>query len=126
MAYEYPIEASAMFEDRAVQMANFGVSRMDIDGLRRSIKDMWANAPGGWVYEWSKLGARYAAENQPYVPSVVYGWAKFPWLADEAKREALAHQIDQYIKASGTFDVRFERRVLTFLMLEKLLTLRCT
>lgn len=113
MPYEYPIQASAMFEDRATQMAHFGVPTNDITQMRKNITDMWANAPGGWVYEWSKLGAQYAAQKNPFMASIMYGWAKFPCVANDSRREALSHQTEQYVAASPTFGVSFERRILT-------------
>jgi len=50
---------------------------------------MWPDAPGGWVYEWSGLAARYAGEGSHQLAALAYGWAKFPTLADDFKRGAM-------------------------------------
>lgn len=93
-------------------MARSGLPLEDVDAVRQSIRDMWPDAPGGWVHEWSKLAAGYAAANRHDLAALAYGWAKFPTLADAAKRAALAHQVEQYVLAAPTFPVRFERRIL--------------
>jgi hypothetical protein len=54
MSYTYQIEPAKMFEDRLSQILSFGIPKEDVAALRSSIQDMWADAPGGWVYEWSK------------------------------------------------------------------------
>jgi esterase FrsA len=61
MPYTYPIDPAAMFEDRVAQMLGFGIPQADVDVLRKSIRDMWLDAPGGWVYGWSAVAARYAS-----------------------------------------------------------------
>ena len=48
--YTYQIDAAAMFEDRTDQFAKFGVPLSDIERIRAAVTDMWADAPGGWVY----------------------------------------------------------------------------
>ena len=112
MAYTYALEPSAMFEDRAHQIAAFGIPAGDISSLRASIKEMWANAPGGWVYEWSRLASRYSTEGNHYLAAMAYGWAKFPCLANEARSNALAMQVKEYVVASAHFPVQFERRII--------------
>ena len=73
---------------------------------------MWADAPGGWVHEWSKLAATYADAGSHERAALAYGWARFPTLADESKRVALAKQLAQYQLAAPGFGVRFQRHVL--------------
>ncbi len=85
MPYTYPIETEAMFDDRADQFVAFGIPAGDVDRMRSNITDMWLDAPGGWVYEWSILGAEYAEKGQHYLASLVYGCAKFPCLAHEPR-----------------------------------------
>ena len=80
--------------------------------MRAAITEMWADAPGGWVFEWSRLGARYAEEGNEALATLAYGWAKFPVLADDAKRKALQHQVEHYLLAAEDFPVDFERRFL--------------
>ncbi|WP_206061010.1 alpha/beta hydrolase [Nonomuraea basaltis] len=66
----------------------------------------------GWVHEWSTLAAQYADDGRHDLAALAYGWAKFPTLADDAKRAALQRQLAQYELASARFPVSFERRVL--------------
>jgi esterase FrsA len=113
MPYTYPIETNAMFEDRAGQFVAFGVPPADVERMRSTITDMWVDGPGGWVYEWSALGAAYPAKGQHYLASLVYGCAKFPCLADQPRVVALAKQVEEYLAAAPTFPVQFERRVVT-------------
>jgi len=112
MPYTYPIDPQAMFEDRTSQFVNFGLSLSDVTQVRDAVTDMWANEPGGWVYEFSALGRRHQDHGEHYLASLAYGCAKFPCLADAAKADALALQVQEYVAAAPTFPVEFERRVL--------------
>lgn len=112
MAYTYPIKTEAMFEDRAARFVAFGVPAADVDRMRSTITDMWLDAPGGWAFEWSALGAQYADKGEHYLASLVYGCAKFPCLAGPQRAVALAKQVEHYVAASPSFPVRFERRIL--------------
>jgi len=112
MAYTYPIESKKMFEDRLSQILNLGIPHEDLDALQPIIKDMWADAPGGWVYEWSMLATRYSEKGDHYLSAIAYGWAKFPCLTNKAKSKAMQLQIEQYLKAAPKFPVTFERRIL--------------
>ena len=113
MPYTYPIETGAMFEDRAGQFVAFGIPTADVERMRSTITDMWLDGPGGWVYEWSALGAEYAERGEHYLASLVYGCAKFPCLAHEPRATALDKQVEEYLAAASTFPVHFERRTLT-------------
>ncbi|MEY9894528.1 esterase FrsA [Catenulispora sp. MAP12-49] len=113
MSYRWPLDPANLFAERRPQMLNLGLPAGDVDSVRTAIVDMWADAPGGWVYEWSALAGRYAAEGRHDLAYLAYGWAKFPCLADAAKRAALTHQIREYELASPGFPVPFSRQVLT-------------
>ena len=113
MSYSYPIDAQAMFKDRTHQFIGFGLPASDVEEVRSATNDFWADAPGGWPYEFSQLAAAYAADHQFLLASLAYGCAKFPCLADEARRTAQTHQLEQYQLAAPSFPVRFDRRVLT-------------
>ena len=52
------------------------------------------------------------AQGSHQLAALAYGWAKFPILADDAKRRALRNQLEQYLLAAPDFGVDFERRVL--------------
>jgi esterase FrsA len=75
MSYIYPIEPADMFEDRMAQILSFGIPEDDVKALKADISDMWADAPGGWVYEWSKVADRYATNGRAYLSAMAYGWA---------------------------------------------------
>jgi len=111
MSYTYSITPHAMFEDRFEQFVALGVPRADVEEMRGAISDMWSDAPGGWVFEWSRLARRYLDANEPYIASLAYGWAKFPCLANESRRRALANQVTAYLAAAPGFPVKFERQV---------------
>ncbi|WP_230312950.1 alpha/beta hydrolase [Nakamurella alba] len=74
---------------------------------------MWADGPGGWCFEWSRIADRYAESGQPWLASLAYGGARYPCLADRPKAIAMQHQIEQYVRASEEFPVTFERRTVT-------------
>ena len=113
MSYTYPIDAQAMFDDRTHQFIGFGIPAEDVAEVRAATTDFWTDGPGGWPYEFSRLAAGYAADQQHLLASLAYGCAKFPCLADEARRAAQNHQLEQYQLAAASFPVRFERRVLS-------------
>ncbi|MEY9877048.1 esterase FrsA [Streptacidiphilus sp. MAP12-33] len=112
MAYQWPMAAYELFDERYPQMVNLGLPAADVTAVRGAVKDMWADEPGGWVHEWTRLASGYAGAGRHDLAYLAYGWAKFPVLADEAKRTALSRQIEQYQRAAAGFPVPFERRVL--------------
>ena len=112
MPYQWPQEPEDLFIERYVQMTRTGLPVGDVDRVRGLISDMWADSPGGWVYEWSQLGSRHASQGHHDLAALAFGWAKFPVLADDAKRAALGRQIDEYQLASAGFPVNFQRRTL--------------
>jgi hypothetical protein len=57
MAYTYAIDPKSMFEDRTAQFVSFGLPEADVTDVAQSVTDMWADASGGWVYEWSPGGS---------------------------------------------------------------------
>jgi esterase FrsA len=109
--YTYDIDAAAMFEDRTHQFEKFGIPLDEIERVRAAVTDMWADAPGGWVYEWSKLAKAYADDDHR-MASLIYGCAKFPCLTDRARVEAMQHQLEQFELAAKDFPVAFERRII--------------
>ena len=112
MSFQWAVDAEDLFGERYPQMVNTGLPAPDVGAVRAAITQMWTDAPGGWVYEWSALAARYAGEGSHQRASLAYGWAKFPTLADDSKRFALRNQLDQYLLAAPDFGVDFTRRVL--------------
>ncbi|OBJ01603.1 alpha/beta hydrolase [Mycobacterium sp. 1465703.0] len=111
--YSYNVDPGAMFEDRTDQFEKFGIPRADIERVRSAVDNMWTDAPGGWVYEWSQLASEYAERGDHRMAALVYGCAKFPCLTDPARTKAMQHQLEQFQLAANGFPVRFERRILT-------------
>jgi esterase FrsA len=111
MSYTFPITPHAMFEDRFEQFVALGLPRLEVEEMRSAITDMWSDAPGGWVFEWSRLARRHLETRQPYMAAIAYGWAKFPCLANDSRRQALADQVTAYLAAAPDFPVKFERRI---------------
>lgn len=111
--YKYALTPAQEFEDRGIQFTKFGVPATEVDRLRSTITDMWLEGPGGWVYEWSKLAADYAAKGDHTMASLVYGFARFPCIADQQRVDAQNNQIGEFLKAAPTFPIHFERRIIT-------------
>jgi esterase FrsA len=109
--YTYNVTAADMFTDRTAQFEKFGIPLDVINKVAAATTDMWADAPGGWVYEWSKLAKECADRGDHYLASMVYGCAKFPCLTDEARERAMQHQLEQFELAAKDFPVAFERRI---------------
>src|SRR5271170_613653 len=112
MSYTYDLRPEVSFEDRYSQFIGFGIPKADVDTMRATIKDMWADAPGGWSYEWSALARKYLEAGNPLLASFAYGFAIFPCLANDARRTAQQNQLECYLKAAPSFPVKFERRIL--------------
>jgi esterase FrsA len=112
VSYEWPLDPQDLFGERYAQMTNTGLPAGDVDAVRDAVTDMWADAPGGWVFEWSKLAGSYVAAGSHLQAALAYGWAKFPTLADEPKRVAHAKQLEQYLLAAPGFGLDFNREVL--------------
>jgi esterase FrsA len=111
--YTYDIDAAAMFDDRTHQFEKFGIPLDEIESVRAATTDMWADAPGGWVYEWSRLAGRHAHRGNHYLASLIYGCAKFPCLTDPARVTAMHRQLEQFKLAAKDFPVAFERRIVS-------------
>src|ERR1700752_1630858 len=101
MSYQWPLDPRDLFTERYPQMVNTGLPADAVDAARAATVEMWAAQPGGWVYEWSELGARYPPEGRHDLAVLAYGWAKFPVLADDAKRLAFPRQLEHYELASS-------------------------
>ena len=99
MSYTYDLSPAASFEDRYSQFVSFGIPKADVDTLRATIKDMWADAPGGWPYEWSVFARKYLEAGNSLLASFAYGFAIFPCLANHARRKAQQNQLECYLKA---------------------------
>jgi esterase FrsA len=94
MSYTYDLSPAASFEDRYSQFISFGIPKADVDTLRAAIKDMWEDTRGGWPYEWSAFAGKYLEAGNPLLASFAYGFAIFPCLANEARRQAQKDQLE--------------------------------
>ena len=112
MSYIYEVDAKAVFKSRFDQFLAFGIPRADVEALQVAIADMWADAKGGWPFEWSALARKYIEAGNPFLASIAYGYAKFPCLADDTRRKALQNQVAAYLAAAPSFPVEFERRLI--------------
>ncbi len=106
MSYEFPDDPKATFAERTPQFVGLGFPKEEVDRLAAAITDMWADAPGGWCYEWSQLAERYIDSGETWMAALAYGNARFPVLADDAKKAAMGHQLEQYIASSKDFPGR--------------------
>jgi esterase FrsA len=109
--FTFPIKPEDIFKDRSAQFISSGIPAATLEKARLSIKDMWTNGPGGWVYEWSLLAEDAERKGDYLLASLLYGAAKYPCLFNESKREAFDKQLKAYLKAAETFPFKFERRV---------------
>ncbi|MET7610909.1 alpha/beta hydrolase family protein [Streptomyces seoulensis] len=113
MGYQWPLDPAILFEERSAQMTGGGLDAADVAAVRCATVDMWRDGDGGWVREWSRLAERYVASGRLDLAALAYGWAKFPSLADDAKRTALHRQAEVYARMVATDPtIEFERQVL--------------
>jgi esterase FrsA len=105
MSYTYDLSPAACFEDRYSQFIAFGIPKADVDTLRATIKicgpmrraDGRTNGPHSRGNIWKRETRSFA--------SFAYGFAKFPCLANDARRTAQQHQLETYLKAAPNFPV---------------------
>ena len=60
MAFQWPVDPAGLFAERYAQMIATGLPEPDVAAVRAAITEMWTDGPGGWAFEWSELGERYA------------------------------------------------------------------
>jgi len=111
--FTYDVAPDKLFEERAGQFINWGIPEAKVRKLQTDIVDMWSNKPGGWVYEWNQVAKAFADQGEARIAFNCYGAAKFPTISTQDRQDALANQVEQYIKASKDFPVKFDRRLVT-------------
>jgi len=111
--FTFPVEAANLFDERRAQFINWGLAKDKVLAVEANIKEMWTEGPGGWVYEWGKLAESYAAEGDNIKAAFAYGAAKFPTISTQARQDALAKQVEHFLKASPGFKTKFDRRLIT-------------
>jgi len=112
MGFTWPLDPQDLYRARYPQMVKTGLPPADAESVRETLTDMWADAPGGWVHEWSALGVEYAEAGRHDLAALAYGWARFPALIDQPRRTAHDRQLEQYLLASKKFPFSAERRVI--------------
>ncbi|MEI9919927.1 MAG: alpha/beta fold hydrolase [Bacteroidota bacterium] len=110
-AFTFPLNPSDVFTDRSGQFISSGVPATTLAKAKSSIKDMWTNGAGGWIYEWSELAKEAENKNDYLQASLLYGIAKYPCLINRSQREAFDKQLHVYMKAIKDLPYKTERKV---------------
>jgi esterase FrsA len=110
--FTFPLEPAELFEERATQMAGWGIRRSTVTVARRRIRDMWGEGEGSWVGEWGREAERAEGEGEWLQAALLWGAARFPSLATESRRSAYERQLAAYERAAPDFQLHFERLVL--------------
>ncbi len=116
-------DGKVLLEERRVRAYSYlGADENIIRQTLQRIVRQEGDAPGGWVYEWSKLGKyyedrgdtfleaeqRHAALNEYMTSNVYYALAWFPRINSEQEAKAYDAQLRVYQKAGKLFDVPLE------------------
>lgn len=109
MPYEFAVDPHELLGERFRQILNLGIPEEDITSTGERISEMWGDAPGTWVNEWSGLASDFAGRGDHLRASFAYGVAKFPVLAGTGRRRAFLNQLAEYLAAAPTFGLSFER-----------------
>ncbi|HEY6879102.1 MAG TPA: alpha/beta hydrolase [Polyangiales bacterium] len=105
------IDTEQLFEERAAQFIAWGIPRSTVERVRARVQDMWADAPGGFCFEWG-LEAEAMERIAPMRAVPLWGAARFPAACTEGRKLALARQRACYLRAAAGFPAAFERRVI--------------
>lgn len=108
--FTFPVDPAALFEERSQQFAGWGIPRKIIRRVEAKIIDNWREAPGGWVYEWSKEAELAAQQKRLMLAAMLYGAARFPSVVTPMREQALIHQVDFFERAARQLPIYFERR----------------
>lgn len=107
----FDVRTDDLFEERAPQMAAWGIPKAIVTRVRARVRDMWSDARGGWTFEWSEE-ARAAEGHDWLLAAALHGAAHFPCVCTDSRVEAQRRQVECYVRASAHFPVGFERRVI--------------
>jgi dienelactone hydrolase len=116
-------DGKVVLEERRIRAYNYlggdeNIIRQTVQRIVRQEGD----APGGWVYEWNKIGQYYedrgdalvktgprrAAVDAYMTSSVYYALAWFPRIASDEQAKAYDNQLRVYQKGGKLFDVPME------------------
>ncbi len=103
--FTFPVNPADIFKDRAGQFISSGIPAVIVEKAKQSIKDMWKEGPGGWVYEWSLLAEESEKKGDYLLASLIYGCAKYPCLFNQSKRDVYNKQLQTYLKAAENISI---------------------
>jgi esterase FrsA len=113
MAYRFDAVPKALVAERRAQFVALGIPAKTVDGVAGRLgEELWDDAPGSWVSEWSAEAAAAEAGGDLLLASLCFGAAKYPCLASRAHEIAYGEQLRTYLAAAPAFPLTFERRVL--------------
>ncbi len=111
--FTYDVYTADLFTERARQFASWGIPRRTIADVRHRVRDMWGTDAGSWTFEWTRHAKRAETHGRDLLAAMLHGAAKFPVACTEIRQQALANQVQCYLKASETFPCRFQRSLVT-------------
>jgi len=109
--FTYPISPKEIFEERTRQFIAWGIPASTVHGVESRVTDTWADAPGGWTYEWVREAEQAKSKGDSMLAASLYGAARFPCLPTPSRVAALKEQVECFLKASQTFPVQFKRHI---------------
>ncbi len=113
MAFTFDASPRALIAERRAQFTALGLPASIADSVASRVGDeLWDDEPTSWVHEWSAEAAAAQARGDLLVASLCFGIAKYPCLGNDAHAHAYAEQLRTYLKASTSFPLKFERRIL--------------
>ena len=74
MSYEWPLDPQDLFGERYAQMTNTGLPAGDVDAVRDAVTDMWADAPGGWAWQFRAPEATLAPGQWVQISGILSGF----------------------------------------------------
>ncbi|TCP53528.1 esterase FrsA [Tamaricihabitans halophyticus] len=110
--FEFPVELSEFFGERARQFAGWGVPAEVITRARERIADMWDAGPAGWVSVWSEQARAAEATEEWLTAAMCWGAARFPTIVTPERRAAYQRQLSCYQRAAAQCTASFERLTL--------------
>ena len=112
--FTFPVSPEDLFEERTRQFLKWGVPSAALERVRARVRDTWSDAPGGWCYEFSAEADASERAGRLLEAAALYGAARFPFAATDARRAAHEKQLACFLRAhqAGAFPVAFQRQVL--------------
>lgn len=109
--FTFNLSSHELFEERRKQFIAWGIPKATVQSVEARVVDTWANAPGGWTYEWVQEAQKAKAKKDWMLAASLFGAARFPCLATPDRQAALEEQAHCFINASRDFSGRFDRQM---------------